>query len=366
MNAIATSGRSGPGAFFAWWGGELAGLLPERLKRALRRPARVVMLDLAGPEVVLGLLVGSRRRVVAKIDPERAEESEMRRFGARLARTRRRADAVALRLSHDRALRRRIAMPPLASGDLRQALYFEIDRQTPFQRDDVYFDYTITGRREADNQLTIDLWIVPRQVIEQAVRPFFGGEIRPALAEIVDPTEGVVARLDLGEPGDRRQAGRIWRVFNRLLVLSALALMGVALYLPFDARRELDEGLRAQVRVAKERAEATMESRRELDHLREIDRRLRLRKLEDPARVLILDELTRRLPDETWLASLQIDGGQVRVTGYAPVVASLIGTLDASTHFSTPSFQSPVTQDARSGKERFTLAFELESREVAP
>ena len=111
---------------------------------------------------------------------------------------------------------------------------------------------------------------------------------------------------------------------------------------------------------------ANLATRRELDRMSEIDRRLRLRKLQTAPRVVVLDELTRRLPDETWLASLQIDGHDVRLTGYAPVAASLIGLLDASEYFGTPSFQSPVTQDARSGKQRFSLAFELESREVAP
>ena len=108
-----------------------------------------------------------------------------------------------------------------------------------------------------------------------------------------------------------------------------------------------------------------METRRELERLTEVNRRLQLRKLETPPRVLILDELTRRLGDETWLASLQIDGQEVRITGYAPVAASLIGALDASKHFGTPSFRSPVTQDAQSGKERFSLAFELSPIEVA-
>ncbi len=366
MNTATTTGRPGPSAFLAWWFEELAGLLPEGARRAFRRPTRVVVLDLAGPEVVMARYIGARARVIDRIDPRQAGATAMRRFNARLARARRRADAVVLRLPDDKALRRRIEMPLVPDADLRRALFFEIDRQTPFQRDDVFFDHAVVGRKEEEKRLVVDLWIVPRQVIEQALSPFSDGATRPAFAEIIGEAGDVVARLDLRDPADRRRAGLLWRLFNRGLVLLALGLMGVALYLPLDARRQLDESLRADVAMSRARAEATMATRRELDRLSEIDRRLRLRKLQTAPRVVVLEELTRRLPDETWLASLQIDGRDVRLTGYAPVAASLIGLLDASEYFGTPSFQSPVTQDARSGKERFTLAFELESREVAP
>ena len=365
MNTATTTGRPGPSAFLAWWFEELAGLLPEGVRRAFRRPTRIVVLDLAGPEVVMARYIGARARVIGRIDPRQAGATAMRRFGARLARACRRADAVMLRLPDEKALRRRIEMPLVPDADLRRALFFEIDRQTPFQRDHVFFDQAVVGRKEEEKRLVVDLWIVPRQVIEQALSPFSDGATRPAFAEIIGEAGDVVARLDLRDPADRRRAGRLWRLLNRGLVLLALGLMGVALHLPLDARRQLDESLAVDVAKSRARAEATMATRRELDRLSEIDRRLRLRKLQAP-RVVVLDELTRRLPDETWLASLQIDGHDVRLTGYAPVAASLIGLLDASEYFGTPSSQSPVTQDARSGKERFTLAFELESREVAP
>ncbi len=183
--------------------------MPEAIKRLFRRSARVALPDLAGPEIVLGHLVGSRRRLLAKIDPARAGENEMRRFGARLSRQQRRADALVLRLAQAKALKRRLDMPPLAPADRRQALCFEIDRQTPFQRNHVYYDCAMVGRRESDNQMLVDLWVLPRPVIEQAVTPFPGVEVRPALAEIVDDAGSVVARLDLREPGARRPAGRV-------------------------------------------------------------------------------------------------------------------------------------------------------------
>ena len=67
----------------------------------------------------------------------------------------------------------------------------------------------MVGRRESDNQMLVDLWVLPRPVIEQVVTPFPGVEVRPALAEIVDDAGSVVARLDLREPGARRPAGRV-------------------------------------------------------------------------------------------------------------------------------------------------------------
>ena len=154
-------------------------------------------------------------------------------------------------------------------------------------------------------------------------------------------------------------------MFNRFLLLCLLALLAVAVYLRLGARWQTDELLRVKLRAAKAKAEATLKMKTELERLGEIDRRLQLRKLEAPPRVRILDELTRRLPDDFWIASLQIDGEEVRITGHAPVVAAMIGLLDASSLFGTPSFQSPVTQEAHTDKERFSLSFAINPREVA-
>lgn len=154
-------------------------------------------------------------------------------------------------------------------------------------------------------------------------------------------------------------------MFNWLTAFIALALLAFAFQIPLEARRATEQALKGDVARARLRADTTMAMRKELDRLLATDRLLQQRKLEAPSGVAVMEELTRLLPDQTWIASLQINQREVRLTGYAPTAASLVGLLDGSEQFGTPSFQSPVTQDARSGKERFSLSFALESDEPA-
>ena len=72
----------------------------------------------------------------------------------------------------------------------------------------------------------------------------------------------------------------------------------------------------------------------------------------------LLDEMTRIVPDGTWVSQLDIKGIEVQVQGQSPAAASLIGLLEDSESFSNPQFRSPVTQIPRSDLERFHLSAE--------
>ena len=87
--------------------------------------------------------------------------------------------------------------------------------------------------------------------------------------------------------------------------------------------------------------------------------RIGRRKAAAPKPVLFVEELTRALPDHTWLFHLQQDGTRVRLSGYTSDASSLIGLVDALPMFADPKFGSPVTHDPRREKDRFNLVVEL-------
>jgi general secretion pathway protein L len=71
--------------------------------------------------------------------------------------------------------------------------------------------------------------------------------------------------------------------------------------------------------------------------------------------VEILDEVTRRLPDEHWLISYSFRNGTVRLAGYSNDPSSVLRLLEQSSLFSEARFAAPVTMDPRIGKERFNM-----------
>jgi general secretion pathway protein L len=80
-------------------------------------------------------------------------------------------------------------------------------------------------------------------------------------------------------------------------------------------------------------------------------------KWDEPRVIDLLRELTDRIPDDTWVQSLEYQNQEVQLRGESGQATALIGLLEEAPGFEGVSFRSPVTQVARTGKERFNLAF---------
>ena len=82
-----------------------------------------------------------------------------------------------------------------------------------------------------------------------------------------------------------------------------------------------------------------------------------------PLVVQVLNELTRLVPDHAYLIQLEFRDQTVELHGFASTASDLIGVLDQSPLFKAPQFRAPVTQDRRSGAERFHISVELAAEE---
>jgi len=71
-----------------------------------------------------------------------------------------------------------------------------------------------------------------------------------------------------------------------------------------------------------------------------------------------MDELTRILPDDTWITRLDIKGSELEIQGQSSSAAALIPLIESSSILQNPRFRSPVTQIPRSDAERFQLSAE--------
>ncbi|HAS52556.1 MAG TPA: hypothetical protein DCS21_12775 [Gammaproteobacteria bacterium] len=68
-----------------------------------------------------------------------------------------------------------------------------------------------------------------------------------------------------------------------------------------------------------------------------------------------MQELTEILPDNTWLERLQIKGDTLQLIGQSTSASALVSVIEESKWLSGAAFASPVTNDRRTGKERFVL-----------
>ncbi len=351
------------GGFFAWWFKELAGFIPARLRGALEGNADAALLDLSGPEIVLSRLSGRRWRELGRADPQGLNQPAQANAFARLIKKAKLGELdVILRLPASTALSKTLVLPLAAEENLRQVLSFEMDRHTPFSADEVYFDYRVRHRDAGLGRMEVELVTVPRKVMDERCEHAAAWGIVPDVVDIAvedrvgeDASEGINLLPAIGGVNGPRRAGPL----TLILAAVAAALFAVAVYLPLEAQQREMQAFSAALAKAKAEAGAALALRGEIDRLVEESQFLVSRKLGSVKATEVLEELTKLLPDGTWLRQFKIKDREVRISGFSQAASNLIGLIEQSSMFENARFTSPVTQDRREGLERFNIATDL-------
>ena len=75
-----------------------------------------------------------------------------------------------------------------------------------------------------------------------------------------------------------------------------------------------------------------------------------------------LNELSKVLPDDTWLVQAEIKGDELTLDGRTASSATLVGLFEASPFFAEVRYLSPVTRQNAGGLERFNFAVAIAGR----
>ena len=70
----------------------------------------------------------------------------------------------------------------------------------------------------------------------------------------------------------------------------------------------------------------------------------------------MLNEVTRLLPDDTWVVQFSRRDDQLTLSGFSAKASALIGLLEQSDLLADVRFRSPVNLDPRLQLERFNLS----------
>ena len=123
-----------------------------------------------------------------------------------------------------------------------------------------------------------------------------------------------------------------------------LALFAVLLATPLWKKREVVIALQPVLTQAQRQAEAVDELKREQERLLAEYNFPAEHKLATPAKVALLEEVTRILPDNTWLQQLEIHGVEISMLGNTKSSAKLIGLFEQSALLENANFKSPLVK----------------------
>lgn len=314
--------------FLRWWLGELSDMVPAWMQSPKIAPDQFVAVPLEQVNAQwAGLQSGDRRH-------------------------------LAITLPASRVLRKTIALPLATEENLRQVLEFQMEQHTPFAANQVYFGCAVVGRNFERGQLVAELVVTPRDAVDNAIKILAGldATVRAVFVEdmwvkgnLVNLLPGAVARA----PSPLLRGANPWlAAMVGLMAISAMAM-------PLVIKREAVVQMLPWVEKGKKAAEAVDNVRRELDARIEQHNYLLEKRQMTPTVIQTLEELTRILPDDTWVLTLDLKGKELQIQGETSSSVRLIGLFEQSSIFRDASFRSPLTKGQASGSERYQLALQI-------
>ncbi len=252
-------------------------------------------------------------------------------------------------LNPGRFMFRPLELPKRASEFLDGIVRAQIDRLTPWSANEAA--YTWTPPVEAANdriQLTV------AATARSQVTPYVRALAALGAASVVVSTVPQDAGVGALKVFEQRNGGSIevTRIRQILMIVflgaAALALVssGVSSILTdsLDSEQQ-DLSHKITARRAAMRRNADGGAQRILER----------RKQTTPASVMVLEALSKVLPDHTYVLELRIENGKVQVTGITKDAPSLIRLIEQSPHFEHAAFFAPTTQSPGEPGERFHI-----------
>ncbi|ODU42668.1 MAG: hypothetical protein ABS96_26825 [Lysobacteraceae bacterium SCN 69-123] len=338
--------------FWQWWTAELLSFLPPRWREALAVEHACLLLSRSPSGLDIQVERAGTCSLLLQLEDEQRED--WRDLLSRGLDENLRGLPQVLGLPAARLLRRSLSLPAAALENLDAVLGFELDRQTPFKPDQVYFASRVLRQDAGSKQVQVELLVVPRPVLDEAVAAL--GPLSDTLAG-VDVLDARGRRVGVNLlPAERRASQpRTQPLIQAGLLLASIVLVFFGLGQIVDNRVAAVESIQAESEAQRERAREVSALRSQLEDSAAAANFLAVQKQTQASMVLLLDELTRRLPDDTFLTRLSVSGNQVSLSGYSAQALKLVGELQKSELLKDAALNGGVQQEPRVSRDMFTI-----------
>lgn len=345
--------QTGPvGKFFSWWKAELRQAMPPRWQERLQHASRRIILVLDDNSLSIGVDEGLKVTTL-EVQPLSQDGALQQQQIEDLAEKHDLSEAPRfLALELGSVLKKEFSLPAAAESNLAQVLAFEMDRQTPFKASSVYFDWKIIDRG-ATGQIRIQLHVVPRAEVDGAIKTIRDKGVALTGVDIIEGNRTLGLNLLPSAMRYRSINRRVrlnWALGAAAAVLLAI-VMAQSLYLRDHQVRELEEAI-ADVQGE---ARTVMRIKEQIADSSEAAGFLALRRAESPLAVEVLADVTRLLPDDTYLDRLVIGKETVQLQGKSQNAQQLIELVNESEILDDASFRGSTRLDARTGLEIFEV-----------
>jgi general secretion pathway protein L len=271
----------------------------------------------------------------------------------------RKTTMIGLELSRDRFFTRNFDIPAAARVNLDRLVTVEIERKTPFHLGDIFVGQVARSLDDRQSKFRVEQWIVKRDIVERVA-----DEVGLTVADIdfVRPAAAEEAAANVPTIVFQRNMPTFTWFRKTLLIMGGiaclLALIGVAggQWRQYNLATTLD----AEIATAASKAAAIRKLADQASRESGLLGALRAEKALYPPLADLLEEVSRILPDGTWVAEFRLKESHpgeraITISGFSDSAADLVALMDGSQLFSGTSLTAPITPDPNEHRERFAL-----------
>ena len=362
--ALGDDSESLPQRFWSWWSGEILQIVPPGMREAFDHQEQVMLVSVSDHDMAIELLHGSERRQLDGISLDSAATAEAQMAPEERRQAYPEADTVVVVLSPAQAVRWQVSLPFGAEDRIADVVGYEMDRLTPFVKEDVYFHHRIASRDADRRVVNIDLVVALRKTVDEILARLQEYGITPSKVTLAGGAgssyRGLAAVNLLPRDKCAKKASRRTFLPTALSALAGL-LAVVAISYPLVNQKIRVNSLGNEISRLGPAAIVAEQTQDEIAAAVRQGGFFADKWMSMPTKIRLLNELTRIVPDDTWLARVQILGTTVRIQGESEGASSLIGLIEASELLSDARFSSPVTKNPRTSNDRFVIEASLET-----
>jgi general secretion pathway protein L len=333
--------------YWTWWVGQISDALP-RLSSVRKRAA------IAAIPHGDGLQLRTRDdpgNILGELSPDMSDgqrHAVLERIDAEIGGNRR----VVLLVPNNAGLQREAELPLAAEAHLAAVCANELERWTPWRPDQAVFSVKVVERSEAEGRVLIELTAVPRFVFSRPAELLADNGL--ALIGLLRERTDASPQFIEVEP-ESRSGGSVLRRARMAAVLTVggIVLLVAGAFVHKLMAIERLEGRLAEIGGEVEAAQKLAETAKKLTYqVRYADEV----KLARASPIMVLNDLSELLPDDSWLEAMSMEGDKITLQGRARDALSLLPLLNSSGRFQDVKFESEVIRDPEAGLDTFNIS----------
>lgn len=352
---------NGPAAAFCrWWFGELKQALPASWQQRLQHAWRRVMLVHEADQLRLGVEENHKIQWLESFPLQQDAALQKSQIHTWLEQNELLEASRCLLLDQAHVLRKELSLPAATESNLHQVLAFEMDRQTPFRASDVYYTWRILGSGKESGQIRVEIFVVPRKLVDATLEVLAARGLPVGGVDVAD--DGETLGINLLPVEKRFRSISPQTRVNFAFAAAALVLLVMVMVQSLQYRASRVSDLESAIAEVQDEARSVQRLREQVAETSEAASFLTRRRAESPMAIELLAEVTKVLPDDTYLDRLVISQGNVLMQGKSSNAQQLIEVVNKSDSFDNAAFRGSTRLDAASGLEIFEINAQVAGR----